>query len=200
MAIVLSLAASRRPLRERFGGQGSRVAASPQAKLRQIVNGLVSAGAGALAVVRRSPTRIDRAADGLALRASTARLAALERPLPDRRRPKPFVATVMLELAAEGRLADDSVERWLRGSSQTESRSPLRRKLLSHTSGIFNYDEDAKWVAAGFAQAPMATPRQPVSRTRLILRRATAGRTRTRTTFCSGSWWRKSPGTHSAAS
>ena len=59
---------------------------------------------------------------------------------------KTFVATVLLQLAAEGRLSlDDSVEKWLpglvRGNGHDGSRITLRR-LLNHTSGIFNYTAD----------------------------------------------------------
>ncbi|MET9968125.1 serine hydrolase domain-containing protein [Streptomyces sp. NPDC006356] len=59
---------------------------------------------------------------------------------------KTFVATVLLQLEAEGRLSlDDSVEKWLpgavRGNGHDGSRITLRQ-LLNHTSGIFNYTAD----------------------------------------------------------
>ncbi|MFJ8631456.1 serine hydrolase domain-containing protein [Streptomyces sp. NPDC093568] len=59
---------------------------------------------------------------------------------------KTFVATVLLQLEAEGRLSlDDTVERWLpglvRGNGHDGGRITLRR-LLNHTSGIFNYTAD----------------------------------------------------------
>ncbi|MFE7274345.1 serine hydrolase domain-containing protein [Streptomyces sp. NPDC057623] len=59
---------------------------------------------------------------------------------------KTFVATVLLQLEAEGRLSlDDSVEKWLpglvRGNGHDGSRVTLRQ-LLNHTSGIFNYTAD----------------------------------------------------------
>ncbi|MFC5217117.1 serine hydrolase domain-containing protein [Streptomyces coerulescens] len=59
---------------------------------------------------------------------------------------KTFVATVLLQLEAEGRLSlDDSVEKWLpglvRGNGHDGSKVSLRR-LLNHTSGIFNYTAD----------------------------------------------------------
>ncbi|WP_078942778.1 serine hydrolase domain-containing protein [Streptomyces viridochromogenes] len=59
---------------------------------------------------------------------------------------KTFVATVLLQLEAEGRLSlDDSVEKWLpglvRGNGHDGGRVTLRQ-LLNHTSGIFNYTAD----------------------------------------------------------
>ncbi|MCW8380074.1 serine hydrolase domain-containing protein [Streptomyces justiciae] len=59
---------------------------------------------------------------------------------------KTFVATVLLQLEAEGRLSlDDTVEKWLpgvvRGNGHDGSKVALRQ-LLNHTSGIYNYTED----------------------------------------------------------
>ncbi|MFH9009476.1 serine hydrolase domain-containing protein [Streptomyces afghaniensis] len=68
---------------------------------------------------------------------------------------KTFVATVLLQLEAEGRLSlDDTVERWLpglvQGNGYDGDRITLRR-LLDHTSGIANYTDDPAFVhdAAG---------------------------------------------------
>ncbi|MGW2488802.1 serine hydrolase domain-containing protein [Streptomyces sp. NPDC001606] len=59
---------------------------------------------------------------------------------------KTFVATVLLQLEAEGRLSlDDTVEHWLpgvvRGHGHDGGRITLRR-LLDHTSGIHDYTAD----------------------------------------------------------
>ncbi|ATL31654.1 serine hydrolase domain-containing protein [Streptomyces formicae] len=59
---------------------------------------------------------------------------------------KTFVATVLLQLEAEGRLSlDDTVEAWLpglvRGNGYDGNKITLRQ-LLNHTSGIANYTED----------------------------------------------------------
>ncbi|MFD7247471.1 serine hydrolase domain-containing protein [Streptomyces massasporeus] len=67
---------------------------------------------------------------------------------------KTFVATVMLQLEAEGELSlDDTVEEWLpgvvRGNGHDGRRITLRR-LLNHTSGIFDYLRDS-----GFQQKYM---------------------------------------------
>ncbi|GGX34960.1 serine hydrolase domain-containing protein [Streptomyces lomondensis] len=68
---------------------------------------------------------------------------------------KTFVATVLLQLEAEGRLSlDDTVERWLpglvRGNGYDGNRITLRG-LLNHTSGIANYTDDPAFLhnAAG---------------------------------------------------
>ncbi|MFB7210274.1 serine hydrolase domain-containing protein [Streptomyces sp. NPDC056255] len=68
---------------------------------------------------------------------------------------KTFVATVLLQLEAEGKLSlDDSVEHWLpglvRGNGYDGSRITLR-SLLNHTSGIADHTSDPSFVhdAAG---------------------------------------------------
>ncbi|MGW4866752.1 serine hydrolase domain-containing protein [Streptomyces chartreusis] len=59
---------------------------------------------------------------------------------------KTFVATVLLQLEAEGRLSlDDSVDKWLPGlvrGNGHDGRQITLRQLLNHTSGIFNYTAD----------------------------------------------------------
>ncbi|UQA96916.1 serine hydrolase domain-containing protein [Streptomyces halobius] len=68
---------------------------------------------------------------------------------------KTFVATVLLQLEAEGRLSlDDTVESWLpglvQGNGYDGSKITLRR-LLNHTSGMADYTADPAFVhnAAG---------------------------------------------------
>ncbi|MFD7706713.1 serine hydrolase domain-containing protein [Streptomyces sp. NPDC059786] len=59
---------------------------------------------------------------------------------------KTFVATVLLQLEAEGRLSlDDTVDAWLPGvvsGNGNDGRAISLRRLLNHTSGIHNYTED----------------------------------------------------------
>jgi D-alanyl-D-alanine carboxypeptidase len=59
---------------------------------------------------------------------------------------KTFVATVVLKLAAEGRLSlDDTVDKWLPGVVQGNGHDGSKitiRQLLNHTSGIFPYTSD----------------------------------------------------------
>jgi D-alanyl-D-alanine carboxypeptidase len=55
---------------------------------------------------------------------------------------KTFVATVILQLAGEGKLAlDDSVERWLPGEVPNGAAITVRQ-LLTMTSGVFDYLDD----------------------------------------------------------
>jgi D-alanyl-D-alanine carboxypeptidase len=70
-----------------------------------------------------------------------------------------FVAVVVLQLVAEGRISlDDSVERWLPGvvSGNGNDGSQITvRQLLQHTSGIYNYTNsltDAIGSAQGYEQ------------------------------------------------
>ncbi|MEU1006746.1 serine hydrolase domain-containing protein [Streptomyces tibetensis] len=63
---------------------------------------------------------------------------------------KTFVATVLLQLEAEGRLdLDDTVEQWLpgllRGNGYDGSKVTLRQ-LLNHTSGIAGYTDDPAFL------------------------------------------------------
>jgi D-alanyl-D-alanine carboxypeptidase len=59
---------------------------------------------------------------------------------------KTFVASVVLQLAAEGRLAlNDSVQKWLPGVITGHGYDPARitvRQLLQQTSGIRDYTDD----------------------------------------------------------
>ena len=79
---------------------------------------------------------------------------------------KTFVATVVMRLAAEGRLSlDDSVQKWLPGVVTGPGYHPARitiRQLLQHTSGLRDYLDDPR------AQTPQALaqtwqPRQLVT-------------------------------------
>jgi D-alanyl-D-alanine carboxypeptidase len=71
---------------------------------------------------------------------------------------KTFVATVLLQLAAEKRLSlDDTVEHWLPGVVRGNGNDGTKitvRQLLNHTSGIFNYTNDptirARMTGNGF--------------------------------------------------
>ncbi|MFC5750134.1 serine hydrolase domain-containing protein [Actinomadura rugatobispora] len=59
---------------------------------------------------------------------------------------KPFTATVLLKLEAQGRLSlNDSVEKWLPGvvrGKDYHAENITVRHLLNHTSGIFDYNMD----------------------------------------------------------
>ncbi|MCX5384188.1 serine hydrolase [Streptomyces sp. NBC_00083] len=67
---------------------------------------------------------------------------------------KTFVATVMLQLEAEGTLSlDDTVERWLpglvTGNGNDGSKIKLRQ-ILNHTGGIYSYTDDAEFKQKEF--------------------------------------------------
>ncbi|MFD7443482.1 serine hydrolase domain-containing protein [Streptomyces sp. NPDC059909] len=67
---------------------------------------------------------------------------------------KTFVATVLLQLEAEGRLGlDDTVEKWLPGvvrGNGHDGRKITVRQLLNHTSGIYSYTADPGFEAKVF--------------------------------------------------
>jgi D-alanyl-D-alanine carboxypeptidase len=77
---------------------------------------------------------------------------------------KTFVATVVLQLAAEGRLQlADPVERWLPGSVPNGTAITIRQ-LLNHTSGLFDYTNDEAAVEAEIANPSRVwTPRDLLS-------------------------------------
>ncbi|GAV46239.1 D-alanyl-D-alanine carboxypeptidase precursor [Streptomyces acidiscabies] len=119
-------------------------AAEPEGKLRgEVERALKEAGFVGISVEVRDGSKRIRA------RAGTAELGT-NRPVPygasfrADSATKPFVATVVLQLAAEGRLSlDDSVEKWLPGvvaGNGNDGRRVTLRNLLQHTSGIHNYD------------------------------------------------------------
>ena len=118
-------------------------AAAParDAKLQRALDELVAAGApGAVAIVREGD-RTTRLTSGYGNR-------KLRTPVrvDDRFRigsvTKTFVATVVLQLAGEQKLAlDDTVEHWLPGLVPNGKRITVRR-LLNMTSGLFDYLDD----------------------------------------------------------
>ncbi|MFP8943987.1 serine hydrolase domain-containing protein [Streptomyces fenghuangensis] len=119
-----------------------------RAALRQAMDDMVEAGVPGVLVQTRNGRRTWTASAGVAdLDTERPRIR------PDRFRvgsiTKTFVATVMLQLQEEGRLdLDDPVEEWLpgvvRGNGHDGRRVTLRR-LLNHTSGIFDYTSDEEF-------------------------------------------------------
>jgi D-alanyl-D-alanine carboxypeptidase len=104
-------------------------------ELRRLLDRIVAAGApGAAARVRQDHT-VTQAASGVADLGSGRRM----RPGLNYRvgsLTKPFVATVVLQLVAEGKLSlSDTVERWLPGILPYGDQVSIRQ-LLNHTSGI----------------------------------------------------------------
>src|SRR4029450_5548184 len=83
--------------------------------LQRVVRQLVRDGAPGALAVARSPSGIQRAQAGLARRRPRIAMAATDR-FRVASITKTFVATVVLQLVADGKLGlDDPVERWLPG-------------------------------------------------------------------------------------
>jgi D-alanyl-D-alanine carboxypeptidase len=136
---------------------------SPHSMVVETVRLLVADGApGALAVVR-TPGKTDRAVAGLGRTQPPVRRRSVDR-FRVASVTKTFVATVVLQLAAEQKLTiDDPVERWLPGLVPKGSAITLRQ-LMNHTSGLFDYDADKKWQAARIANPRRIwTPRELVA-------------------------------------
>jgi D-alanyl-D-alanine carboxypeptidase len=115
-------------------------AAAPQPELQKGLDQVVAAAAvGAVAEVRDG-RRTWRGTSGVAELGTT-------RPVPVMGQvrigsvTKTFVATVVLQLVAEGRLRlNDSVEKWLPGVVPNGQNITVR-ELLNHTSGLFDYKD-----------------------------------------------------------
>jgi D-alanyl-D-alanine carboxypeptidase len=126
-------------------------AATPKrANLPQLARSLVKAGAPGAIVYVRTPTATRAGAAGFAdvsahatMRASFRyRIASVS---------KAFVSVVILQLEAEGKLdIDDPVEKYLPGVVPNGGAIAVRR-LMNHTSGLFNYTDDEKWLTDAIA-------------------------------------------------
>jgi D-alanyl-D-alanine carboxypeptidase len=118
---------------------------------REVEQTLEDAGYVGLSVVVRDGDRRIRARAGEA-RLGTGQPVPFAASVRAGSATKPFVATVVLQLVAEGRLSlDDTVEHWLpgvvSGNGNDGSRITIRH-LLQHTSGIPNYDHTDDTAAA----------------------------------------------------
>ena len=128
-----------------------------------VVDGLVRDGApGALAVVR-TPRGTRRVESGLARMRPAVPMRAIDH-FRVASITKSFVATLVLQLVAEGKLRlDDTVQRWLPGLLP-DGRSITIRELLGHTSGLFEYEIDRPFVQAVIAHPGRAwSPRKLVA-------------------------------------
>jgi D-alanyl-D-alanine carboxypeptidase len=127
------------------GSSGHKSTAAPTAQrinpgeLRRLLDQIVAAGAPGAAARVRDEQGVTQAASGVAdLRSGRPmrpwlhyRVASVT---------KPFVATVVLQLVAEGRLSlSDTVERWLPGILAYGDQVTVRQ-LLDHTSGVPDYE------------------------------------------------------------
>jgi D-alanyl-D-alanine carboxypeptidase len=119
--------------------------------LARLTRQLVRDGAPGALVLVRTPSGTEHAVTGVARRRPRVPLA-----IGDRFRvaslTKTFVATVVLQLADEGRLRlDDPVDRWLPGLLPHGDAITIRQ-LLDHTSGLFDYLDDRRFVRALIAK------------------------------------------------
>jgi D-alanyl-D-alanine carboxypeptidase len=106
---------------------------------------------GLVVAVRRSGEEPSVVASGRAELASGRGMTSLDR-FRVGSLTKPIVATVILQLADEGRLSlDDSLARFLPGTLPDGDRITLRQ-LLNHRSGIGDYVDDPGFQAAVFAE------------------------------------------------
>ncbi|MFK4148875.1 serine hydrolase domain-containing protein [Streptomyces sp. NPDC004065] len=113
---------------------------------RQAVRRLTSAGLpGAIALIR-DHGRTATAAAGYADVAAKRRMSRADH-LRVGSNTKAFTATLVLQLAAEGRLRlDDSVQHFLPGIVHGGDRITVRH-LLNHTSGLFPFEQDPSFSA-----------------------------------------------------
>ena len=136
-----------------LGCSDNTVAGPPAASaLQGLVDSLARAWnlPGLVVAVRRSGEEPSVVASGSAELASGRRMTPLDR-FRVGSLTKPMVATVILQLADEGRLSlDDPLARFLPGALPDGDRITLRH-LLNHTSGIGDYTDDPGFLAAAFA-------------------------------------------------
>jgi D-alanyl-D-alanine carboxypeptidase len=129
------------------GGSGQHVSAQsvpgkPPAGLQEVANQMAAAGAPGVIIMSRNGRQVSHVVAGVADKAT-------RQPMQPRDKvhigsiTKTFVATVVLQLAAEGRLSlDDSVQQLLPGVIAGHGYNPARitvRQLLQQTSGIRDY-------------------------------------------------------------
>ncbi|MCW2984899.1 MAG: hypothetical protein JWR63_2469 [Conexibacter sp.] len=137
-------------------------------RLRTALDQLVAAGAPGAVVFVRDGRRTVRVARGFSDLARKTPMRPTER-FRVGSVTKTFVATVVLQLAGEGRLSlDDTVERWLPGLVPNGQDITIRQ-LLNHTSGLFDYTQDST-VLRPYLRGHLTVARSP----RTLVARATA--------------------------
>ena len=148
---------------------GQAVSSQPPAGLQQAADQLVADGVPGVIITSRQGLHVSNVVAGVADKATgqpmqpqdKVRIASIT---------KTFVATVVLQLAAEGRLSlNDSVQKWLPGVITGHGYHPAQitiRQLLQQTSGIQDYTS-----APGFlTEANLAKTWQPQQLVDIALR------------------------------
>jgi D-alanyl-D-alanine carboxypeptidase len=123
-----------------FGTTAPRVtgAQAERPDLQRALDAVVASGATSALVDVRDGSTVWRGSSGVA-EIGTSLPVAPDGTFRAGSVTKSFVATVVLQLAAEDRLRlDDSVERWLPGTLPYGERITIRQ-LLNHTSGLYDY-------------------------------------------------------------
>jgi D-alanyl-D-alanine carboxypeptidase len=131
-------------------GSGQKASAQaadyrPPAGLQQAADQMVTDGAPGVIILSRRGHQVSDVVAGLADTATGQPMEPQDR-VHIASITKTFVATVVLQLAAEGRLSlNDSVQKWLPGVITANGYDPARitiRQLLNMTSGIPDYLND----------------------------------------------------------
>ncbi len=127
----------------------SSTASTPPAtspELQQRLDAIVAAGVPGVTMLRRDGQDVELGVAGVADLASGAPVTT-ETVFRTGSVAKPFVATVMLQLDAEGVLTlDDTVEQWLPGLVP-DGASITIRQLLGNRSGLFDFAADPQALA-----------------------------------------------------
>jgi D-alanyl-D-alanine carboxypeptidase len=128
---------------QKASGQGA--SGKPPAGLQQAADQLVADGVPGVIIMTRRGHQVSDVVAGLADKATGQPMQAQDR-VHIGSVTKTFVATAVLQLAAERRLSlNDSVQKWLPGVIAGHGYDPARisvRQLLQQTSGIRDYTDD----------------------------------------------------------
>ena len=121
---------------------GAAVYGKPPAGLQRAAGQLVADGVPGVIIMTRRGHQVSNVVAGLADKA-TGQLMQPQDKVHIGSITKTFVATVVLQLAAEGRLSlNDSLQKWLPGVITGHGYHPAQitiRELLQHTSGVQDY-------------------------------------------------------------
>jgi D-alanyl-D-alanine carboxypeptidase len=135
---------------------GKAVPGRPPAGLQRAADRLAADGVPGVIIMTRRGQQVSHVVAGLADKA-TGKLMRPQDRVHIGSITKTFVATVVLQLAAERRLSlNDSVQKWLPGVITGHGNHPAQitiRKLLQHTSGLRDYAADPRFqTTQGLAQ------------------------------------------------
>jgi D-alanyl-D-alanine carboxypeptidase len=144
----------------------TRPAGQPPAGLQQAAEQMVADGAPGVIILSRSGRQVSDVMAGLADKATGQPMQPQDK-VHIASITKTFVAAVVLQLAAEGRLSlDDSVQKWLPGVISGHGYNPAKitiRQLLQQNSGLRDYTSAPGFLTPqNFAQPQAQQPQQLV--------------------------------------